>query len=654
MQRALLVLLVSLACFASVRAEGPVYFPDTNVKARADLYSTFVNRSGDNLATDNPLSQIDQDYDMQASLRSPPDTIHVDDDAPDDRGPRNPAVSDPYENGTSSHPFDRVQEAIDVAADGASIFVHAGTYRETIDLLGKHITLTGFDPNDPAAAAWPVIDGGGAGPVVSFTHGEDANCVLSGFVIAGGRDQTAGAILCSASSPTVANCLIAGNRATHPKGGVVYCTDSNAAFVNCTISGNHTSRESATIRLVDSRAVVANSIVWGNTSAAILLSGTRRPAVRYSTVTGGWQGPGCIDADPLFASAGHWAVPGQLDVAAGPDIPDAVWVMGDYHLRSQIGRYDPTAAKWVLDQVTSPCIDAGDPCSPAGPEPLPNGGVINMGVYGGMAEASKSCPDAPVHFPDANLKAAVEQELWIFDPTPIDMLGLTQLIRPNSYARENAIANLTGLDYAVNLQELNLRYHKILDISALSGLRNLHTAILLGNYISDISPLSGLSHLRTLDLEQNKISSISVLSGLSNLQSVGLHRNFISDILPLSNLTHLTWVDLRANPMNQNAYNIYLPRIQANNPGAKLEYDVLFTGRLAISSTTGGSVIRPGTGNFTYAFYEVVVLEARADPGFEFTGWSGSYSTLENPLSLTMDQDYDLRANFQPTSDPNP
>ena len=43
-----------------------------------------------------------------------------------------------------------------------------------------------------------------------------------------------------------------------------------------------------------------------------------------------------------------------------------------------------------MDEVTSPCIDAGDPMSLIGPEPFPNGGIINMGAYGGTVEASKS------------------------------------------------------------------------------------------------------------------------------------------------------------------------------------------------------------------------------------------------------------------------
>ena len=63
---------------------------------------------------------------------------------------------------------------------------------------------------------------------------------------------------------------------------------------------------------------------------------------------------------------------------------------GDYHLKSQGGRYNVINQTWVTDDVTSPCIDAGDPNSAVGDEPEPNGGRINIGAYGGTAEASKS------------------------------------------------------------------------------------------------------------------------------------------------------------------------------------------------------------------------------------------------------------------------
>jgi hypothetical protein len=54
------------------------------------------------------------------------------------------------------------------------------------------------------------------------------------------------------------------------------------------------------------------------------------------------------------------------------------------------GRWDLTSQSWLADDVTSPCIDTGDPTTSIGFEPLPNGGIINMGLYGGTSRASKS------------------------------------------------------------------------------------------------------------------------------------------------------------------------------------------------------------------------------------------------------------------------
>ena len=79
-------------------------------------------------------------------------------------------------------------------------------------------------------------------------------------------------------------------------------------------------------------------------------------------------GDGNMDSDPCFADAGG----------------------GDYHVKSQGGRWEAKTQGWVFDDVTSACIDAGDPMSPIGAEPFPNGGVVNMGAYGGTVEASKS------------------------------------------------------------------------------------------------------------------------------------------------------------------------------------------------------------------------------------------------------------------------
>ncbi len=70
--------------------------------------------------------------------------------------------------------------------------------------------------------------------------------------------------------------------------------------------------------------------------------------------------------------------------------------LGDYHLRSAYGRYDPSTGRlpgdplaWVLDSETSLGVDGGDPADPVLEESAPTGQRINAGVYGGTAEASR-------------------------------------------------------------------------------------------------------------------------------------------------------------------------------------------------------------------------------------------------------------------------
>ena len=361
------------------------------VRAVADPGFVFVNFSGSCFTSRNPTSiEMDQDYQIRANFRSTLEVICVDDDAPNDPGPGDAAVSDPHENGTFQHPFDQIQEAIDVAADGASVVVRSGTYRENISLSGKGLRLVGLDPNDPNAGPYPVIEGAGSGPVVTVSSDQYQRCALDGFVITAGEGENAGALHCTGGSPTVRHCLIVGNRATGAAGAAVCCTESAAVFANCTVADNGGGPNGAGMVLIDSDVVVMDSILWNNVPRQILVKGTSGPSITYSDVLGWWPDWGNIDEDPLFVQHGYWADPGDPDVAVAPSVPNAIWIGGDYHLRSQAGRWDPAAQAWVQDEITSPCIDAGDPTGPAGCEVPPNGGVVNMGAYGQTSQASKS------------------------------------------------------------------------------------------------------------------------------------------------------------------------------------------------------------------------------------------------------------------------
>jgi len=275
-------------------------------------------------------------------------------------------------HGTPEQPFNRIQDAIDVGAEGVCIRVASGTYHESLDFLGKNLQLMGFDPNASDEIAYPVIEGNNLDPIVSFVNGENRSCVLDGFVLTRGF----GAILCVDASPTITHCVMAGNGLLNPnlESAAVTVTNGSVALGHCTITDNIRG-----IMLLDSDIQVDNSIVWGNELADIGVSGTSLPVFNYSNVQGGWPGQGLIDADPQFVQPGFYI-----------SVEDSDWVYGDYHLKSYAGRWNAPLGAWVTDDVMSPCIDGGDPGTGVGLEPQPHGGLLNMGAYGGTQAASKS------------------------------------------------------------------------------------------------------------------------------------------------------------------------------------------------------------------------------------------------------------------------
>ncbi|MBC8234384.1 leucine-rich repeat domain-containing protein [bacterium] len=153
-----------------------------------------------------------------------------------------------------------------------------------------------------------------------------------------------------------------------------------------------------------------------------------------------------------------------------------------------------------------------------------------------------------VHFPDANLEKVIraiigKPEGDIFDT---DLLIITDL-----YAASKNIANLTGLEYCINLHDLRLSNNQISNLDPLSGLNKLLVLYLNENQISNLSSLSGLTELQYLYLYTNyQISDLSPLIGLNKLQRLRLSYNQISDLSPLSELTELRELWLSRNQIS--------------------------------------------------------------------------------------------------------
>lgn len=177
----------------------------------------------------------------------------------------------------------------------------------------------------------------------------------------------------------IANCIFSTNKAETFGGGIRNSVGCNIKLINCTFYSNlATSGNSVACTPDDQAGILAGSVNILNSiirdgGGEIYNSDGSTIAVTYTDLKNSvsqdpWPGEGNIYADPLFADTGK----------------------GDFHLKSQAGRFDPNSISWLTDEVTSPCIDAGNPLTKVGQEPEPNGGRINMGAYGGTNQASKS------------------------------------------------------------------------------------------------------------------------------------------------------------------------------------------------------------------------------------------------------------------------
>jgi len=349
--------------------------------------------------------------------------------------------------------YNDLQDALEDPA--REVWVAAGTYkpdRGTADRLASfqvpdNVAIYGGFP--PGGGTWQQRDpelyetilsgdlNGDDGPGFS-NNGDNSvhivfcydkkDVILDGLTISGGNADESGygdggGILCrAASSIKLINCAIIGNRAS-TRGGAICCENSIAKFTNCRISGN-----SATIgggiglndrKMIDNLTFrnctitankaadqgggigglkthgnieISDSIIRGNLPEQIIdPRGTF--FITYSNIQDGWTGPGNIDTDPCFARPDRWVDVNNLNVPVEPNDPNAVWIMGDYHLKSRAGRWDPNSQSWIQDALDSPCIDAGKPSTDlAAEDDCRHNFRINMGAYGGTAKASRTEP----------------------------------------------------------------------------------------------------------------------------------------------------------------------------------------------------------------------------------------------------------------------
>lgn len=133
-----------------------------------------------------------------------------------------------------------------------------------------------------------------------------------------------------------------------------------------------------------------------------------------------------------------------------------------------------------------------------------------------------------VNIPDENLKEIINRTLnqpLSAEVTREQMESLVEL-----EAEGQGIEVLDGLEYAINLERLDLSENSIEDIEVLKNLKYLETLLLSFNNIKNIDILKSLPQLAILNLEYNCICDFSVLSHVEKLESLNIMDNPINTI----------------------------------------------------------------------------------------------------------------------------
>ncbi|MDF1519296.1 MAG: CotH kinase family protein [Brevefilum sp.] len=225
-------------------------------------------------------------------------------------------------------------------------------------------------------------------------------------------------------------------------------------------------------------------------------------------------------------------------------------------------------------------------------------GMVLIGLF-----IAATFVDEPVTFADPNFEFAVREKLNYYSK-PIYKSQLLNFVKLDLGTKD--IQDISGIEYFRNLEVLNLRENKIVDVRPLGSLTKLHsldlgynhlvdlktanfdqlanlklTALnldhntlelddksvirlsdlrvlkdftslenlsLIDNHVTNLSPLANFSNLKTLDLTKNHIVDLEGLETLSSLEELNLRQNNLEDISGIRDLTGLNYLNLHSNP----------------------------------------------------------------------------------------------------------
>jgi hypothetical protein len=360
----------------------------------------------------NQADNIEEDRsDRPFALRNQPITFFVND--ADTAGDiYSLAIGDPTNHGLSAgQPLPSLAgllAAYDLEA-GDTIYVDTGTYTGAANIAWGQLD-SGL-PNNPIRVVGSTNEGAGGtvfsgiGFDISYLQGLELQDLKLRMNVPG---STARAVSLFQSSNVVL-------RGVQIRGGNNGIHVDRSGDIILERSSVHSCLTNGVLSIISGRIVIDSSVLWSNrfavsTDASGVLSisnsiigtyGSNNVALivrstlhadynnyylREGSILGIESG---FPVDSVYESLAKWRASTGRDahsLSHDPMFIDAAG--GDFRLKSQAGRYDPSVEAFVLDAVTSPLIDASDPSVPFSTEPVPHGNRRNMGMQANTMFAS--------------------------------------------------------------------------------------------------------------------------------------------------------------------------------------------------------------------------------------------------------------------------
>jgi len=216
-----------------------------------------------------------------------------------------------------------IQSALNASSRGNMVVVKAGVYYETLDFMGKTVSLVSEEGPDVTT-----IDGNQAGCAVYFSGGEEPHTHLEGFTITNGLGggSDGGAVTCTAASPTITGNKMDSNQATSSGGGLFADHDSSPFIEKNTFIGNSTIAADGGAVACGGDSILVNNIILGN-SASLYGGGlyfhSGSPRATNNTIVGNTAqyggGIGCADSAPFISNSILWnnTAPSGKEIAIG-------------------------------------------------------------------------------------------------------------------------------------------------------------------------------------------------------------------------------------------------------------------------------------------------------------------------------------------------